>query len=70
MKLIKDSIIVIDKNEKNFYSHACSFLSKPINEIRDIYERKKSAREEFIKNFITSQKNKVGKKISKIILDA
>lgn len=70
MKYIKDSIIVFDKNEKNFYSHARSFLSKPIDEIKYLYEKKKIAREKFIKNFITSQKNQVGKKISKIIKDA
>lgn len=67
MKLMKDSIIFFDKKDKDFYSKVHSFLKKPIEEIEFVYSQKIASRQKFIQKYISSNKDRVGKKISKIL---
>ena len=69
MDLLRDSIIVFDSKDNDFYSKACSFLKKPLDEIESIYLKKRVSRQRFIQKYISSNKNLVGKKISKILLN-
>ncbi|MDC3091783.1 hypothetical protein OA848_05300, partial [Rickettsiales bacterium] len=69
MKLMRNSIIVFDKKDKDFYSKVHSFLKKPIEEIEFLYSQKRATRQKFVKKYISSNKDRVGKKISKILLN-
>ena len=68
-ELLKKSIIVFDKRDKNFIYKTKSFLKKSVEEIEEIYTKKSKSREEFIKKYISSYKSNAGKKISKILIN-
>ncbi len=69
LNLLRKSIIVFDKRDKNFIYKTKSFLRKSVEEIEDLYSKKSKSREEFIKKYISSYKKNAGKKISEILIN-
>ena len=68
-ELLKKSIIVFDKRDKNFIYKTKSFLKKSVEEIEEIYAKKRTSREEFVKKYISSYKSNAAKKISEILIN-
>ncbi len=65
---ILEGVFVFDDNDLNFHQKLRDFLSQPIDEIEILWQKKKSAREEMIKNYFSMYKGGAGKRAAQIIL--
>jgi hypothetical protein len=61
-------IFVFNDDEKYFHKKLKDFLSQPIDEIERLWQEKKNAREDMIKEYFSAYTNDAGKRASKIIL--
>jgi hypothetical protein len=66
---LSNAAFVFNENDDDFHNNLCKFLSKTIEEIEYLWNKKKSARKEFINKFITSYQNGAGKRASELIFN-
>ncbi|MBT5399778.1 hypothetical protein HOL24_04475, partial [bacterium] len=65
---ISNGIFVFNNNDKNFHKKLRDFLSQSVDDIERLWQKKKSAREEMIKNYFSEYKGGAGRRAAKIIL--
>jgi len=61
-------IFVFNNDEEGFYDKIRIFLSKPIDEIEYLWRKKKSAREDMMKEYFSAYSSGAGARATKIIL--
>ena len=61
-------IFVFDDDEYDFHEKLRDFLSKTLDEIEDLWHKKKSARKEMIKQYFCSYSSGAGARASKVIV--
>ena len=63
------SVMVFNDNDENFYRDLREFLSQPLNKIEILWKKKKSAREDMIRDYFSSHESGgAGKRAAQIIL--
>jgi hypothetical protein len=66
---ISKGIFVFNDDDVDFHKKLRSFLSKPIGEIEALWESKKNARKEMIRDFFSAHENGAGNRAAKIIIE-
>ncbi len=66
-KLLKTSLFYFDSDNKNFQQDILTILSKPINEIKNLYKKKEKNREKLIKLFFSTYSMHSGKRAANFI---
>jgi len=62
-------LFLFDDQEKGFHDKLLTFLSQPIHKIEKLWEKKKDARKDMIKNYFSEFEGGAGTRSSKIILE-
>ena len=65
---LSKGLFVFDDDAVNFYGDLRGFLSKPIDEIEKLWQEKRSAREEMIKEYFSQYDGGAGKRAARTIL--
>jgi len=65
---LSKGLFVFDDNDKKLHEKLRYFLSKPINEIENAWENKKTDREIMIRNYFSAYNGGAGKLATQIIL--
>ncbi len=64
---LKKSVFLFNDSDKNFHYNLRNFLSKPINEIQELWEDKEADRRKTIKDFFSAYPCGAGNRIAKMI---
>jgi hypothetical protein len=66
-KYFSKGLFLFNDEDENFYENLRCFLSRPIDEIEELWENKKEARVEMVRRFFSEYSSGAGKRASKLI---